>query len=222
MDALSVLRRLTAWKPLLCLFMVFCAWPVVAGMVHMITHHAWMWMDIDAVLCGAKTLASGHSPYAIHPPTCAGVKPAAYVYAPQVAMLFAPFIKLMGIPGARLLFMIVLLWPATLFVLWFALVKKFPDIDIRWRWLALAALTPMTFLCANVGLVMHAMVLASLLLFPQKKRKKPRAGRSPSSCCCAPASSRPSWPISSPSCWRTRSCGSGPFRSPGAASPGWA
>ncbi len=169
MDALSVLRRLTAFRPLLFLFMAFCAWPVVAGVYHMITHHYWMLMDIDAVLCGAKTLASGHSPYAIHPPTCAGVKPAAYVYAPQVAMVFAPFIKAFGIPGTRSLFLFVLLWPATLFVLWFALIRRMDGIDIRWRWLAFAALTPMTFLCANVGQVMHAMVLASLLLFPKTR-----------------------------------------------------
>ena len=59
MDALSVLRRLTAFKPLLFLFMAFCAWPIVAGMYHMITHHAWMMMDIDAVLCAAKAEAAG-------------------------------------------------------------------------------------------------------------------------------------------------------------------
>ena len=164
MDALAVLRRLTGFKPLLCLFIAFCVYPVIAGMVHMITHHAWMMMDIDAVLCGAKTLADGHSPYAIHPPTCAGVKPAAYVYAPQVARLFIPFIQALGIPGTRTLFLIVLLWPATLLLLWYALIKRFPGIDVRWRFLAIASLTSMTFLCANVGLVMHAMVLLSLLV----------------------------------------------------------
>ena len=169
MDALSVLRPLTAFKPLLWILAVFCAWPVGAGMYHMITHHAWMLMDIDAVLCGAKTLAAGHSPYAIHPPVCAGVRPAAYVYAPQIAYLFMPFIKAFGIPGARLIFLWVLLWPATLFLLWYALIRRFPNIDIRWRWLAFAALTPMTFLCANVGIVMHAIVLASLFFSPKSR-----------------------------------------------------
>jgi hypothetical protein len=46
MDALSILRRLTGFRLLLCLFIAFCAWPVVASMYHMITHHAWMLMDI--------------------------------------------------------------------------------------------------------------------------------------------------------------------------------
>ena len=169
MDALSVLRALTRYKILLILFGVFCVWPVAAGLYFMITHHAWMLMDIDAVLCGARTLADGHSPYAIHPPTCAGNRPAAYVYAPQIARLFIPFVKGLGVIGARTLFIWVMLVPATLFLLWFALVKRFPNIDCRYRLLAFSALTSMTFVCANVGLVMHAMVLASLFFFPKTR-----------------------------------------------------
>jgi len=68
----------------------------------------------------------------------------------------------------------VLLAPATLFLLWFALAKRFARIDIRYRLLAFAALTPMTFVCANVGIVMHALVLASLLVFSQKGWPKTR------------------------------------------------
>ena len=169
MDALSVMRVLTRYKGTLCLFAIFCCWPVVAGLYVMFTHHSWMLMDIDAVLCGARTLGEGHSPYAIHPPVCAGVRPAAYVYAPQIARLFYPVIKAFGVPGARQLFIWLLLAPATLFLLWFALIKRFPDIDIRYRLLAFAALTSMTFVCANVGIVMHALVLASLLFFPKTR-----------------------------------------------------
>ena len=164
MDAVSVLKRLTAFKPLLVLFCAFCAYPVVAGLYHMFTHHYWMLMDIDAVLCGAKTLASNHSPYAIHPKACAEIKPAAYVYAPQVARVFIPFIQAFGVSMTRTLFLALVLAPATLFVLWFALIRPFPGVDLRMRWLAIASLTSMTFVCANVGLVMHAAVLLSLLL----------------------------------------------------------
>lgn len=169
MDALSVLRVLTRYKILSCLFVAFCLYPVIAGLYYMFTHHSWMLMDIDAVLCGARTLGSGHSPYAIHPPVCAGVRPAAYVYAPQIARLFYPLVKAMGVPGARALFIWLLLAPATLFLLWFALIKKFPGIPFQYRFLAFAALTAMTFVCANVGIVMHALVLASLLLFPKTR-----------------------------------------------------
>ncbi|WP_443747815.1 hypothetical protein [Asticcacaulis solisilvae] len=170
MDALSVLRRLTRIPVLgCCLFIAFCVYPVVAGLYVMITRHHWMLMDIDAVLCGAKTLASNHSPYAIHPRPCGDIRPAAYVYAPQVAYLFMPFLKALGVAGTRWLFVAVLLAPATLFLLWFALGKRFQDIDYRYRFLAFSALTSMTFVCANVGLVMHAMVLASLFFFPKSR-----------------------------------------------------
>ncbi len=169
LDALSVLRKLTAFPPLLALFMLVCAWPVVGGLWHMFTHHSWMLMDIDAVLCGAKTLAAHHSPYAIHPKSCGDIRPAAYVYAPQVAYLFMPFVKALGVAGARWLFVATLLAPATLFMLWYALVRPFPGIDICWRWLAFAGLTAMTFVCANVGIVMHAAVLASLFFFKKTR-----------------------------------------------------
>jgi hypothetical protein len=170
MDALSVLRRLTRIPVLgCCLFIAFCIWPVISGLYVMITHHHWMLMDIDAVLCGAKTLSQHHSPYAIHPRPCGDIRPAAYVYAPQIAYLFMPFIKALGVAGTRWLFVAVLLAPATLLLLWFALGKRFTDIDYRYRFLAFSALTSMTFVCANVGLVMHAFVLASLLFFPKTR-----------------------------------------------------
>ena len=168
MDALSLVRRLTAFKPLLLAFIAFCAWPVVAGMVQRLVQHQWILMDIDAVLCGARTLAGHHSPYAIHP-VCKSLRPAAFVYAPQVAQLFAPFVKAFGVVMARNLFDILILAPASLFLLWFALVRKLPGVDIRYRWLAFSCLTPLTLLCGNVGIVMHALILASLLLFPKTR-----------------------------------------------------
>ena len=163
MDARSVLRWLTSNKLLLILFLAFCAYPVVFGVYDRIQRNDWALMDIDAVLCGAKTLAAHHSPYAIHP-ACAGLKPAAYVYAPQVAQLFEVPIKLFGMQATRLGFVILILWPATLFLLWFALIKSFPGVELRYRWLGFGALTAITFTCANIGLVMHALVLASLML----------------------------------------------------------
>jgi hypothetical protein len=169
MDALSVLRVLTRNPFLLCIFAVVCAWPVVSGLYFMFTHHAWMLMDIDAVLCGARTLGNGHSPYAIHPPSCAGNRPAAYVYAPQIARMLVPIVDQFGVKGGRNLFVWLMLAPATLGLLWFALVRKFEGIDIRYRLLAFASLTSMTFVCANVAIVMHALVLASLLLFKKTR-----------------------------------------------------
>lgn len=168
MDALSVLRALTRHPILLLAFAALCLWPNIGGIWHMVDHHSWMMMDIDAVLCGAHNLARDHSPYAIHP-VCQNLSPAAYVYAPQFARLLVPIIDTFGLTGTRTLFVLVMLLPATLLVVWFALLKPLPDIDIRYRLLAFTALTSMTFVCGNIGLVMHAAVLASLILFPRTR-----------------------------------------------------
>lgn len=169
MNALHLLRRLTPGPAGLITFAILCLWPVGSGLWVMFTHHHWMLMDIDAVLCGAKTLSKGHSPYAIHPHACDGIRPAAYVYAPQIAQLFIPFIKVFGVAGTRWIFIAVLLGPATLMAVWFALIRPMPGVEIRARLLAFAALTAMTFVCANVGLVMHVLVLVSLLAFPKTR-----------------------------------------------------
>lgn len=168
MDALSVLRRLTPAPILLTVFAALCLWPNIGGIWHMVHHHSWMMMDIDAVLCGAHNLARDHNPYVIHP-VCRSLAPAAYVYAPQFARLLVPIIDVFGLTGTRTLFVIVLLIPATILALWFALLKPLPGIDVRYRLLAFTALTSMTFVCGNIGLPMHAFILASLLLFPRTR-----------------------------------------------------
>ena len=168
MDALTVLRRVTFHPVLLIAFAALCLWPNLGGIWHMVHHHSWMMMDIDAVLCGAHNLARDHNPYALHP-VCRNLSPAAYVYAPQFARLLVPIIDLFGLTGTRALFVIVLLIPATILALWFALLKPLPEVDVRYRLLAFTALTSMTFVCGNIGLVMHAAVLASLLLFPRTR-----------------------------------------------------
>lgn len=168
MDAVSLLKRLTTYKLVLAVFCLFCAYPVLSGILYKIQHHSWMLMDIDAVICGAHDMAVGVSPYHLHP-TCKGLKPATFVYAPQIAKLFMPFVTHFGNVGARTLFIWLMLIPATALLLWFALIKPFPGIDVRMRWLAFGALTAMTFVCANVAIVMHALVLASLVFFPRRR-----------------------------------------------------
>jgi hypothetical protein len=168
MDALSVLRRLTPAPFLLLAFAALCLWPNIGGIWRMIDHHSWMMMDIDAVLCGAHNLARDHNPYALHP-VCRSLSPAAYVYAPQFARLLVPIIDIFGLTGTRALFVVALLIPATVLVLWFALLKPLPQVDTRYRLLAFTALTSMTFVCGNIGLVMHAAVLLSLLLMPRSR-----------------------------------------------------
>jgi len=162
LDALTFLENRTRTRRGKAVFILLCLLPVLGGIIAKLIGHDWAFMDIDAVLCAAKAEAAGHSPYGVL--KCGGIDPAPYVYAPQVAGLFQPLVAAFGALGARLVFIFALLLPATGVLLWFALLRALPDVDWRWRWLAFSGLTPMTFCCGNIGMVMHAAVLLSLLL----------------------------------------------------------
>ena len=143
-------------------FYLLCLFPVLTGVLVRLMHHGWVLMDIDAVLCAAHHSGLGLSPYATQP-ACPGLAPAAYVYAPQWATMLAPLTQTLGLTTARLVYVGVLLIPAMAFLVWFALFKSL-GIATSYRWLAFSALTPMTFCCGNIGLIMHSGVLASWLL----------------------------------------------------------
>ncbi len=162
------IRRWSQSRPAAILFRLFCLFPVVAGIIAKLQKNRWTLMDIDAVLCGASRLSQGLSPYT-HTPVCAGLRPAAFVYAPQVASLFSAPVQQFGALFARDLFVWALLFPATAFLVWFALVKAMPQLRLSHRLLAFSALSAMTFCCGNIGIVMHAAVLAGLLAAPRKK-----------------------------------------------------
>ncbi len=141
-------------------FYLLCLFPVLAGAFVRLTHHGWVLMDIDAVVCAAHTSGQGLSPYLIH--SCPGLAPASYVYAPQVAAALAPLVDAIGPATTRLIYVVGLLVPATACLIWFALIRK-SGLSTAYRWLAFSALTPMAFCCGNVGLVMHAGILVSRL-----------------------------------------------------------
>ncbi|MDC7682566.1 hypothetical protein PQU92_04720 [Asticcacaulis sp. BYS171W] len=164
MDALTCLREKfgSGWK--YGLFVTLCVFPVLAGVLEKFVRHRWVFMDVDAVVCAAQAVAAGQSPYA-ESLTCPGLTPAAFVYAPQIAQGLAPVVSALGVVAVRDIYLWALLLPATLFLLWYALFKVNETLPRHYRWLAFAALSPMTFCCANIGILMHALVLASLVLF---------------------------------------------------------
>ena len=141
-------------------FYLLCLFPVLAGGFVRLTHHGWVLMDIDAVLCAAHANGQGLSPYVAH--ACPGLAPAAYVYAPQVAAVLAPLVDVLGPVAVRLIYVCLFLVPAIACLVWFALIRRC-DLPTAYRWLVFSALTPMAFCCGNVGLVMHAGVLTSRL-----------------------------------------------------------
>ncbi len=167
MDALTFLKRRTRTRGGRGFYIFLCLLPILGGIAAKLIGHDWAFMDIDAVLCAAKAEAAGHSPYGVL--KCSGIDPAPYVYAPQVLGLFQPLVAVFGALGARLVFIFTLLLPATGVLLWFALLRAMPDVDWRLRLLAFSGLTPMTFCCGNIGIVMHAAVLLSLLLGKERR-----------------------------------------------------
>ncbi len=167
MDALTFLKGRTRTRRGQGFYIFLCLLPILGGIVAKLIGHDWAFMDIDAVLCAAKAEAAGHSPYGAL--KCTGIDPAPYVYAPQVLALFQPLVAVFGALGARLVFIFILLLPATAVLLWFALLRAMPKVDWRLRLLAFSGLTPMTFCCGNIGIVMHACVPLSLLFGKEKR-----------------------------------------------------
>ncbi len=161
MDALAFLRERTKTRTGRVLFCLLCLLPVFGGLVSGLQHHAPAFMDIDAVLCAAKVVAAGGSPYGAL--ACPGLAPAAYVYAPQIAGGLAPLINAVGATGARWVYLVCLFGPASLALAWYALGRALPGVDWRFRLLAVSGLSPMAFCSGNFGMIMHAAVIFSLL-----------------------------------------------------------
>ena len=134
MDALTFLKGRTRTRRGQGFYIFLCLLPILGGIVAKLIGHDWAFMDIDAVLCAAKAEAAGHSPYGAL--KCTGIDPAPYVYAPQVLALFQPLVAVFGALGARLVFIFILLLPATAVLLWFALLRAMPKVDWRLRLLA--------------------------------------------------------------------------------------
>lgn len=168
MDALMVLQERTKTRVGRVVFCLLCLMPPIGGLVgHLIGRHAWTFMDIDAVLCAAQAEVAGGSPYrALH---CHGLQPAAYVYAPQVAAWFVPLVHALGITGARLAYIAVLFLPALALLVWYALFRPLAGIDWRVRMLAVSGLAPMVFCSGNFGVVMHALVISTLVVWPRRQ-----------------------------------------------------
>jgi hypothetical protein len=168
MDALAFLRERTKTRLGRVVFCLLCLMPVAGGVIgHFLGRHAWSFMDIDAVLCAARAEAAGHVPYGAL--VCPGLAPAPYVYAPQVAAMFIPLVRALGGRVARLLYLLVLFVPALLALSWYALRKTVPEIDWRYRLLAISGLAPMAFCSGNFGIPMHAAVIFSLVALPRRR-----------------------------------------------------
>ena len=168
MDGLAFLRERTRTRTSRIVFCILCLMPLVGGVIgHLLGRLHGTFMDVDAVLCAAQAEAAGVSPYgALH---CSGLAPSAYVYAPQVAAGVVPLIHILGIAGVRWAYILLLFFPALALLLWYALRRPVNGVDWRVRMLAVSGLAPMVFCSGNFGVVMHALVISSLLIWPRRR-----------------------------------------------------
>ncbi len=136
--------------------------PILGNVASRLTRkHGWWLNDYDALICGARAVGHGLSPYSLHP-VCQGLRPAPFVYAPQVGTAFAPLVDGLGFAGARWTYLAVLL-PALACLVWFALIKAMPKAPFWPRLMTVAAINGSVFACGNIGLVLHALVIAAAL-----------------------------------------------------------
>lgn len=161
-DALSFVSRMTA-RPLTAgVFLFIFLFPLIGNFAARISKHGKWLNDYDALACGAHTLGLGQSPYSLHP-VCAGLHPSAYVYAPQVAEFFEPFVNRFGNTGSQLAYLWLLL-PATALILWYMLAKAYPRAPWQFRLMTMAAINGSALACGNIAFVLHGLIIASALI----------------------------------------------------------
>ncbi len=161
-DSFEVVRRVTQRRWSAALFGFVFLFPILGNVISRLTRkHGWWLNDYDALICGAGSIAHGQSPYSLHP-VCDGLRPAPFVYAPQVGEAFAPLVNALGFAGARDVYWVVLL-PALALLVWFGLAKAMPKSPFWPRLMTFAAINGSVFACGNIGLVLHALVIAAAL-----------------------------------------------------------
>ncbi|GGZ36929.1 hypothetical protein [Asticcacaulis endophyticus] len=139
----------------------FFTLPVTSSLIGRLTKGKWWLNDFDALLCGADHIRRGLSPYDLAP-MCEGLKPAAYVYAPQVGKALIPVIEAIGLDGARLAYAALLI-PLILLMAWYSLGKRFDHVPLRLRVLGCGLLTGSSIASGNIGLFLHGVILLAAL-----------------------------------------------------------
>ncbi len=167
MNALTFVKSWTRgrWKTLS--FVLVCLFPILGNVISRLAKHGKWLNDFDALICGAYTIGQGQSPYSLHP-TCAGLHPAPFVYAPQVGQIFAPFVSAFGLEGSRIAYLWLLI-PIMAVLLWYALVKPLADTPWQFRLMPLAAIAGSALTCGNIGLILHGLVILAALALKKSR-----------------------------------------------------
>ena len=137
--------------------------PLVAALVSRLFNGYWWWNDFDAMACAGVRAAHGLGIYAAHA-TCAGLRPADFVYPPQIAWAFAGLTQAFGVTPVKLAYVAVYI-AAALWLGWLLFLRATPHAGVRARLLALGLVTGGVIACGNVAILCHALIAASLLGF---------------------------------------------------------
>ena len=159
MDAFTYFQ--TRNRYLTAFFVFLSVEPILSAFITRLAKRGWWFGDYDALVCGAHTLVAGHSPYSLAP-VCQGLKPAVYVYAPQVGEAVAPLMNALGPGGSRWLYA-VLFVPAGSLLLWYAVLKAFPRLPIAARLMGLMAIPGTPLATGNIGGLLHGLIVAAVL-----------------------------------------------------------
>lgn len=141
--------------------------PLVVPLVNRLFNGSWWGNDFEAIACAGVHAARRLPIYAAHP-ACAGMQPAAFVYAPQVAWAAAALIGIIGATGLKLAYAAVYAG-AGLWLGWALFFRRMARASLALRIGGLGLVTGGVIVCGNIAILCHALILASLLAFPRRR-----------------------------------------------------
>lgn len=137
--------------------------PLLVALISRLFNGYWWWNDFDAMACAGIQASHGLQIYAAHP-LCPGLRPAAFVYPPQIAWALQALIGVFGVTTAKIGYVIVYS-AASLWLGWLLFFKRLTNAPARQRLIALGLVTGGVIACGNVALLCHALIAASLFGF---------------------------------------------------------
>ncbi len=149
------MRRLSPATDRLLLFGL----PALLGLAGRAIKGRWWLNDFDAVACAAWRVAHHASPYA-QDLACPGGRPAAYVYAPQLAWALAPFAGGPDVSTLRLVYGLAYA-VVTAWLFWTLFLRRTPGASTAERAPFLSLCAGSAVACGNLATPSHALVLAA-------------------------------------------------------------
>ncbi|MGA0601974.1 glycosyltransferase [Caulobacter sp. KR2-114] len=141
--------------------------PLTVALISRLFTGYWWWNDFDAIACAGAQAQHGLPIYGVSG-ACAGLRPAAFVYAPMVARAAGLLTALFGLTALKAVY--VSLYVAACAWLGLALFRtRAFAASARDRLAGLGLITGGVISCGNIAILCHGLVLASLLAFPRRR-----------------------------------------------------